>query len=162
MRGEPDPPVEDPPDWLLRDGATFVTLTEEGRLRGCLGTLEPRRPLLEDLRSNARASALHDPRFPPVTAAELPLIRVEVSLLGAMRPVEAASEEEAVEELSRGRDGWLLRYDGYSGTFLPQVWESLPEPREFLAHLKHKAGLPMDFWHPEIRLWRYPVEKWKE
>jgi uncharacterized protein len=149
--------------WLRAPGACFVTLTQAGRLRGCIGSVRARRPLADDLRANARAAALADPRFPPLTAAELAVTRVEVSLLTAALPLPAATEEEALAALRPGIDGIILELGGDAhATFLPQVWESLPAPRDFLAHLKHKAGLPPDFWSPDLRLQRYTVTKWSE
>jgi AmmeMemoRadiSam system protein A len=149
--------------WLRAPGACFVTLTQEGRLRGCIGSVRARRPLGDDLRANARAAALADPRFPPLTASELAVTRLEVSLLSAPSPLPAATEEEALAALRPGIDGIILELGGDAhATFLPQVWETLPEPRDFLAHLKHKAGLPPDFWSPELRLQRYTVAKWSE
>jgi AmmeMemoRadiSam system protein A len=149
--------------WLRALGACFVTLTQEGRLRGCIGSVRARRPLAEDVCANARAAALCDPRFPPLTAVELPATRIEVSLLSPASPLAAASEEEALAALRPGIDGVILELGGEShATFLPQVWENLPSPRDFLAHLKHKAGLPVDFWSPDLRLQRYTVVKWSE
>jgi len=149
--------------WLRAPGACFVTLTQAGRLRGCIGSVRARRPLADDLRANACAAALADPRFPPLTATELAVTRVEVSLLTAALPLPATTEEEALAALRPGIDGIILELGGDAhATFLPQVWESLPAPRDFLAHLKHKAGLPPDFWSPDLRLQRYTVVKWTE
>lgn len=148
--------------WLAEPGATFVTLRQDGALRGCIGSLEARRPLLQDVMSNAVASALRDPRFPPLTADELARTRVEVSLLSPVEPLTFSDEEDALRQLRPGVDGVVLEYRGHRGTFLPQVWSELPDPRRFLQQLKRKAGLPEDFWSPEIRLARYTVEKWKE
>ena len=149
--------------WLRALGACFVTLTRQGRLRGCIGSVRARRPLADDVRANARAAALSDPRFPPLTAGELPDTRIEVSLLSAASPLPAASEEEALAALRPGLDGIILDVGGEThATFLPQVWENLPSPRDFLAHLKHKAGLPPGFWSPDLRLQRYTVTKWTE
>jgi hypothetical protein len=147
---------------LAAPGAVFVTLTEEGRLRGCIGSLEAWRTLEADVEANAKAAAFSDPRFPPVGREELPRLRVEVSLLAPAEPLPVADEAEAVARLRPGVDGVILECGGRRGTFLPQVWESLPEPHRFLAHLKEKAGLPADFWSPEIRLHRYEVRKWRE
>ena len=147
---------------LDEPAATFVTLTRGGQLRGCIGSLEPRRPLLEDVRANARAAAFEDPRFPPLTARELTDTRIEVSVLGPARPLEVRSEQGAIEALVPGRDGVILEYGPHRATFLPQVWQQLPDAREFLAHLRLKAGLPALFWDPGIRLSRYSVEKYSE
>lgn len=149
--------------WLRAPGATFVTLQRGGRLRGCIGSVLARRPLLEDVHANARAAALSDPRFPPLAAGELPGTTIEVSLLSPSIPLPAATEEEALANLRPGIDGLILEHSGDAqATFLPQVWEALPVPRDFLAHLKRKAGLPADFWSDAIRLRRYTVRKWSE
>lgn len=148
--------------WMKEPGASFVTLTQQGNLRGCIGSLEAHRPLVEDVRTNAIAAAVHDPRFPPLSIQELSQTHIEVSLLSASEPIMFQDEQHALSLLRPGIDGIVLEY-GYSrGTFLPQVWEALPQPLEFMAHLKRKAGLPMDFWHEDIRLSRYTVTKWME
>lgn len=148
--------------WLEKPGATFVTIRHHGALRGCLGSLEARLPLIDDVQKNARAAASRDPRFPPLTPDELADTEIEVSLLSPLEWVGVTSEEDAVEKLGQGRDGWVLEYQSHSGTFLPQVWDTLPKPRDFLRRLKEKAGLAPYFWSPEIRLWRYEVKKWRE
>jgi len=147
---------------LTLPGACFVTLTRDGRLRGCIGSLEAWRPLAEDLRENALAAAFRDPRFPPVSLEEWPHIRIEVSILKAPHPLPVADEAEALTRLVPGRDGVILRYGRHCATFLPQVWEALPEPRTFLAELKRKAGLAPDFWAADLELSVYAVHKWKE
>ena len=154
--------AHDLPDWLQEPGATFVTLTREGRLRGCIGSLQPWRSLQEDVRANAVAAALQDPRFPPLPGAELVHVRIEVSLLSATSELAFRSEAEARARLRPGVDGVVLEYGRARGTFLPQVWGALPQPRDFLAQLKRKAGLAADFWHEDIRLSRYTVTKWRE
>jgi AmmeMemoRadiSam system protein A len=166
--GEPVPAAPVPAaqlwaPWLRAPGACFVTLTQQGRLRGCIGSVRARRPLADDVRSNALAAALSDPRFPPLTVPELATTRIEVSLLSAASPLPSASEEEALAALRPGIDGVILECGGeVHATFLPQVWDSLPSPSDFLTHLKHKAGLPPDFWAPDLRLHRYTVAKWEE
>jgi hypothetical protein len=148
--------------WLMEPGASFVTLTQQGELRGCIGTLEAHRPLGIDVRENAVAAAFRDPRFMPLSRVEFDEIRVEVSLLSPTEALVVASEEHALASLRPGVDGVVFEYAQYRSTFLPQVWEQLPEPAEFMAHLKRKAGLPMDFWAEDVRLSRYTVSKWKE
>ncbi|WP_324780805.1 AmmeMemoRadiSam system protein B [Thiobacillus sedimenti] len=155
-----DPPAR--AGWMTPPGASFVTLTRQGELRGCIGTLEAHRPLWLDVRENALAAAFRDPRFPPLTRGELHDTRVEVSLLSPTQPIEVRSEAEALAALHPHVDGVVFEYGHHRSTFLPQVWEQLPEPREFLAYLKRKAGLPQDFWAEEVRLSRYTVDKWKE
>jgi len=148
-----------PEEWLRRPGASFVTLRLGGELRGCIGSIEPRRQLGEDVAANARAAAFRDPRFPPVSPDEYPRLQVEVSLLSPREPFAAQSEADAVRQLRPGIDGIYLEYHDRSATFLPQVWENLPDPLAFLSELRRKAGLPARFWDPDIRLSRYTVEK---
>ena len=147
---------------LDRPGATFVTLTQHGELRGCIGTLEARRPLRQDVEENALNAAFRDPRFAPLAVAELEVTRIEVSLLCAPVPLAIAGEDDLLQRLRPGVDGVVLAFRGRRATFLPQVWESLPEPREFVAALKRKAGLATGFWHDEIRVARYAVSKFRE
>jgi AmmeMemoRadiSam system protein A len=157
-------PVEGiPPDETLnRVGATFVTLTRRGELRGCVGTLEPIRPLRVDVQRNAVGAAFRDARFPPLAREEFGLTSIEVSLLTLSQPLRFADEDDLLAQLRPGIDGVTIEY-GYSrATFLPQVWQALPEPRRFLAELKQKAGLPPGFWHPEMNVSRYQVTKWRE
>ncbi len=148
--------------WLQAPGASFVTLTRQGGLRGCIGTLEAHRPLGVDVRENAVAAAFRDPRFMPLTRGEFDDIRVEVSVLSPTQPIEVEGEAAALAALRPNIDGVVFEYGHHRSTFLPQVWEQLPEPAEFLAHLKRKAGLPVDFWAEQVRLSRYTVRKWKE
>jgi AmmeMemoRadiSam system protein A len=147
--------------WLDQPGACFVTLTQGGELRGCIGSLEAHRALRDDIIANARAAAWRDPRFPPLTSAELPRTRIEVSLLSPLQPLSFASEADARAQLRPGVDGVVLAYGARRGTFLPQVWEQLPDPATFMAHLKAKAGLDPHFWSETIQLYRYTVAKWK-
>jgi len=159
--GEPSV-AHDPAGWLDNPGATFVTLTRQGELRGCIGTLIAERPLREDVASNARAAAFRDPRFAPVTQREFAELNVEVSLLSPLEPVACESESHLLSLLRPGVDGVLLEHGWQRSTFLPQVWEQLPEPKMFLAHLKRKAGLPADFWAHDLKVSRYIVTKWRE
>lgn len=148
--------------WLVQSGATFVTLTRNGALRGCIGSLEAARPLGIDVAENALAAAFRDPRFPAVTAAEWSQCRVEVSLLSAPRPIRFADEADLVSQIRPGQDGLILAHQGRRATFLPQVWESLPDTRSFLGELVRKAGLPADTRLARCNLYRYRVAKWKE
>ncbi len=156
------PAIDRSAPWLAEPGAAFVTLTENGRLRGCIGSLAPRRPLGDDVAANARAAAFDDPRFPPLSRDELDRIRIEVSVLSPLTPLPVASEAEALARIRPHVDGLVLEWGRHRGTFLPQVWEDLPLPHDFLTHLKLKAGLPSDFWDDDVRLSRYHVEKWSE
>jgi AmmeMemoRadiSam system protein A len=154
--------ADDTAAWLQAPGACFVTLTQIGELRGCIGSLQAHRPLLLDLRANAVAAALHDPRFAPLTFSELTRTEIEVSLLSPMQSLVFTSESDALSQLRPGIDGLVFEFGARRSTFLPQVWEQLPDTLEFMAHLKRKAGLPADFWHEDVRLQRYTVAKWKE
>lgn len=143
----------------LRDPrATFVTLHVGGELHGCTGTLSPVRALVVDVAENAFAAAFRDPRFPALRWSELPDLDVHISLLGPHEPLCFASERELLEQLRPGLDGVVLEEGAHRGTFLPAVWETLPEPREFLAQLKRKAGLAPHHWSERVRVWRYTVE----
>ena len=155
-------PASTQPEWLDQVGAVFVTLKKNGELRGCIGSLLAHRSLAADLQENALAAAFRDPRFPPVSAHELHELQIEVSVIGTSQLISHASEADALKQLVPEVDGIILEYGQYRSTFLPQVWEQLPDPHQFMAHLKLKAGLPHDFWSPQIRLSRYHVEKWSE
>jgi AmmeMemoRadiSam system protein B/AmmeMemoRadiSam system protein A len=148
--------------FLNQPGATFVTLRKGGALRGCIGSLAPRRLLRVDVRANARAAAIDDPRFEPLEAAEYEQIGVEVSVLSATTPLPVASESDLHAQLRAGIDGLILEMGHRRSTFLPQVWDALPAPRDFVAELKRKAGLPREFWSAELRFARYTVEKFTE
>lgn len=148
--------------WLLEPGASFVTLTRQGALRGCIGTLQAHRPLGVDVQENAVAAAFRDPRFEPLSRAEYADIRVEVSLLSPSEPLVVTSELDALSQLRPNIDGAVFEYGHTRSTFLPQVWEQLPDPAEFMAQLKRKAGLSADFWADSVRLSRYTVDKWRE
>lgn len=155
-------PVPADAAWLAERAASFVTLTCEGKLRGCIGTLRAHRPLAEDVTANAVAAAFRDPRFKPLTVNEFHVVHVEVSVLSVLEPLTFSDEQDALAQLRPGTDGVVFQYGHHSGTFLPQVWESFAQPAEFMAHLKYKAGLPPDFWDREVKLSRYTVIKWRE
>ena len=159
--GSPLPPAPDA-HWLAEPGATFVTLTQQGALRGCIGCLQAYRPLLQDIRANAVAAAFRDPRFAPLRESEFAQTTVEVSLLSPSQAMTFNSEAEALAQLRPGIDGLIFEYAHHRSTFLPQVWEQLPTAAIFMAQLTRKAGLPGDFWAPEVKLARYTVQKWRE
>jgi MEMO1 family protein len=146
---------------LSQAGATFVTLrTAGGELRGCIGRFEATPRLEDDVRRNAAAAAFSDPRFDPLQAHEWHGLQVEVSLLSEPEPLPLAhSAAEARRRLRPHVDGVILEWRGRQATFLPQVWEQLPEPADFLAALLRKAGLRADFWADDVRLQRYVVRK---
>ena len=147
---------------LDRVGATFVTLRSDGDLRGCIGTVDAYRPLADDVRANAVAAAFRDPRFPPLRREELPRVSIEVSLLNPSEPLAPGEEASVTASLRPGVDGVVLEWARHRATFLPQVWEQLPDPREFVQALKRKAGLSGDFWSEDVRVSRYTVEKFAE
>ena len=147
---------------LHQPGATFVTLTRHGQLRGCIGSLEAWRSLLTDVQDNALSAAFRDPRFTPLDASEFATTRIEVSLLTAPQPMSFTSEANALAQLRPEIDGVIFSAGRHRATFLPQVWEQLPTPAVFMAHLKQKAGLPPDYWGSDVRIERYQVQKWKE
>jgi len=156
-RGEPDESAL--PTELAAPGACFVTLsTAAQELRGCRGVLEASRPLAWDVWDNAYASAFDDPRFAPVTAAEIAEVVIEISVLGPLEPIVVDSEESLLQILVPGRDGVVLGWRGRRATFLPKVWENLPDPMEFLSQLKRKAGLPRSFWAPDVDIRIYHTE----
>jgi len=143
-------------------GATFVTLTQHGELRGCIGTIEAHRRLKIDVEQNALAAAFCDPRFSPLASFELAYTRIEVSLLSPPTRLAVADEDDLLQRLRPGIDGVVLEWRGRRATFLPQMWESLSDPRRFIGALKQKAGFAADFWHDGIFVSRYAVNKWKE
>jgi hypothetical protein len=138
--------------------ATFVTLERHGKLRGCIGTLEPRLPLIEDVALHAYEAAFEDPRFPPVTQDEFPGLDIHISILSPATPLPCSSEAELMASLKPGEDGLILVDGRRRSTFLPSVWNELKDAREFIAHLKLKAGLPSDYWSSTIRFHRYETE----
>lgn len=148
---------------LLEDRACFITLTVKGRLRGCIGTILARMPLYQEVVYSTYQSALHDYRFSPVTAAEIPTIRIEISILTPPRPLDYHDTNELVNLLHPEIDGVILRYGNHTGTFLPQVWERIPDTSEFLAALCHKMGLSRDFWqHNPMGVEIYQARKYFE
>ncbi|HKQ29158.1 MAG TPA: AmmeMemoRadiSam system protein A, partial [Burkholderiales bacterium] len=148
--------------WLSRPGASFVTLHKNGELRGCIGSLDAVRPLASDVAQNALAAALRDPRFPALTAAEWPECAVEVSLLCAARPMRFADEADLFAQIKPGEDGLILEAEGRKATFLPQVWEAVPDKRAFLQELIRKAGLPKETPLARCAISRYRVMKFGE
>lgn len=142
---------------LYASRASFVTLKVVGELRGCIGSVEPRRPLIDDVAHNAWAAAFRDQRFPPLRAAEVDTLDIHISVLTTLSPVVADSEPALLAALRPGIDGVLLQQDRWRSTFLPQVWAQLPEPSEFLRRLRRKAGLP-EHYDPRAAYFRYRVE----
>ena len=160
--GQAAAPRLDHPAWLSQPGASFVTLTMDGVLRGCIGSLQAHRPLGHDVAANAENAAFRDPRFAPLTLQEWPRVAAEVSLLSVPEKAEFGDEIDLLGRLRPGVDGVILEHRGRRGTFLPQVWDSLPDRRGFMQELKRKAGLPADTPLAQCNVWRYQVVKWRE
>lgn len=150
----PSAPAELPP-FLAEHRASFVTLTRHGRLRGCIGRLEAARPLGVDVADNAFAAAFRDPRFAPVQDEEFDELHLTVAVLTVPEPLPVHGEAELLARLEPGEHGLILEFGAHRATFLPKVWEQLPDAREFVAQLKRKAGLPADHWSAALRFWVY-------
>ncbi len=165
LRGEKLPPLNaaSQTPLLQADGASFVTLTKGGKLRGCIGTLEAYQPLIEDVRERALAAALHDYRFPNVQPNELETIEIEISRLTTPKPLKYTDADDLLAKIRPGVDGIVLEEGSRRATFLPQVWEQLPDAEEFLGHLCSKMGVHADFWrHEKMNVLIYQVEEFKE
>lgn len=150
------------PDAPVAVYGNFVTLTRAGRLRGCIGSIEPTQPLAQSVAAHAFGAAFGDPRFPPLTDTELTYTCIEISVLSPPEPVTAPTREALAAALRPGEDGLLLAEGGHRATFLPKVWEQLPDPEQFIAHLRAKAGLPADGWSDTIRCFRYYTTSFAE
>jgi len=165
LHGHSPPPVDPAavPERLRQPGASFVTLTITGQLRGCIGSIEPRRGLALDVRENALGSAFRDPRFPPLSQQEFERVRIEVSVLTLPEPLAYDGPDDLLAKLRPEVDGVIIERDWHRATFLPQVWEKLPEPGEFMSHLCLKAGLPTeDYRRPGLKVLTYQVQKFEE
>ncbi len=165
VRGKKLPPLDSTslPPRLLEDGASFVTLTINHELRGCIGALEAYQPLAEDVREHAVAAALEDPRFPPVDESELSRIHIEVSYLTAPIPLEYSSSQDLIARLNPHQDGVILKYGNRRATFLPQVWDQISDPEDFLSHLCAKMGAPSNLWRDtKLQVYIYHVEEFHE
>lgn len=143
---------------LSEPGASFVTLHRGDELRGCIGSLQAFRPLVSDVAENAFAAAFRDPRFSPLRAQELADLTLDISVLSAPQSMRFSTEQDLLQQLQPHHDGLILQEGSRRGTFLPSVWESLPEPERFLQHLKIKAGLAPEHWSQDIQVWRYSTE----
>jgi AmmeMemoRadiSam system protein A len=164
-RGEPAPPVDPAqfPPALTRLGSCFITLTEDGDLRGCIGGLQAEHPLYADVRLHAAMAGLNDPRFPPVSAPEVPHIEIEVSVLTEPQPLRYNRPEDLPRRLRPEVDGVILIHGPRRATFLPQVWEKVPDPEKFLAMLCEKMGVPANTWRKtKLEVQIYQVEKFTE
>lgn len=160
LDGQPVPTLQTSDPLLTQPGCCFVTLHRRGQLRGCIGSLEPVRPLVEDVVHNARAAAFHDPRFPPLTGVEWADTDLDISVLGNREPLQPGDRAQLLAQIRPGRDGLVIEGPGgQRATFLPAVWTQLPDPEDFLQHLKLKAGLPVDLDEHLLAVWRYEVEE---
>jgi len=163
LRGEKLPPLNADTPLLQADGATFVTLTINGKLRGCIGALEPYQPLLQDVREHALAAAQKDYRFAPVRPEELDEIEIEISRLTKPIPLEYDDALDLLNKLRPGVDGVVLKDGQRRATFLPQVWEQLPDPKIFLSELCAKMGVPSNTWQrKKLDVLVYQVEEFRE
>jgi AmmeMemoRadiSam system protein A len=151
------------PPALQEPGSSFVTLTNHQQLRGCIGTLEAYQALAEDVQEHAVAAALQDFRFSPITPGELPDVQIEVSVLTPKQPLNYDTPEDLLNKIRPHVDGIVLQ-DGFrKATFLPQVWEKLPNPKEFLAHLCLKMGAPAHLWQKKkLDIFTYQVQEFHE
>lgn len=148
---------------LQQSRATFVTLKINRMLRGCIGMLEAMRPLVVDVAQNAYAAAFSDPRFSAISRSEFELLDIHISILNPFTEMQFTSQEDLVSQLVVGKDGLILEEGRlHRGTFLPSVWQSLPDPASFLMQLKQKAGLAPDYWSDTLRIYRYTVESFPE
>lgn len=159
---QPERPQQPSPA-LLQPRGCFITLHKNGNLRGCIGTIEAKRPLVESVEENACNAAFRDPRFPPVSAEELEQIDIEVSVLTPPAVLDFQGPDDLLAKLRPGVDGVILSKDWHGSTFLPQVWDQLPRADAFLHHLCRKAGLGGDCWkHPDIVIKTYQAEYFSE
>lgn len=158
LSGKKNLPLENLPVELMEERASFVTLKIDGRLRGCIGMLEACRPLAEDVAKNAVAAAFHDPRFPSLARKEFESVGIHVSVLSPPEEIRFTSEADLLARIRPGIDGLILEEGARRGTFLPSVWEELPDKVQFLAHLKLKAGLSGLYWSDTLRVFRYTAE----
>lgn len=151
--------LETMPKSVNQPGASFVTLFLKGSLRGCIGSIEAHRPLAQDVASNAYAAAFRDQRFEPVDDLIVDDLTLHIAVLTTPEQLHCASEQELIARLRPGRDGLIIEDDTHRATFLPAVWDSLPNPERFVAELKRKAGLRPDYWSPGLRCYRYRTER---
>jgi len=158
----PKPGAEHVAHPLRGHGAAFVTLQKRGVLRGCIGTLSPCQPLVADVAENTLKAGFEDPRFPPMATDELARVTLRIAVLSPAAPMLVSEESELLSRLVPGRDGLVLSEGDRRGVFLPMVWDALPEPRDFLAALRQKAGLPEDHWSDSLRIERFFAESFGE
>ena len=150
-------------DPLRANGASFVTLTEDGDLRGCIGALEPYQPLVQDVCEHAVSAAMEDYRFRPVRLSEVPLLHIEISRLTLPDRLVYSTPEQLLSMLRPGIDGVIIRDGLRRATFLPQVWEKMPDKAQFMTHLCLKMGGPGNLWqYKPLQVFTYQVEEFQE
>ncbi|MBD3609868.1 MAG: AmmeMemoRadiSam system protein A [Gammaproteobacteria bacterium] len=145
----------DYPEAILQHHASFVTLEINHQLRGCIGTLQAHRTLVDDVNENAYSAAFRDPRFPPLSLEEFPLLDIHISILQPAKDMQVTDEADLLSQLRPGIDGLILQEGPHRATFLPSVWESLSTPEQFVSQLKLKAGLHRDYWSKTIHFQSY-------
>jgi AmmeMemoRadiSam system protein A len=157
-----EPAVRPTAPWCEAPGAAFVTLrwADTGELQGCIGSLEARRALVDDVAENTVAAGTRDRRGQVLTLEDVDALDMELSILSPLEPLSVASEEDALRVIRPNVDGLVLQMGTRRGTFLPSMWPRLPTPREFLTALKEKAGIQRDRWAADTRMWRYVVDKY--
>lgn len=148
------------PSCFNQPAAAFITLQKDHKLRGCIGSLEAHQTLGQEIADNAYSAAFRDSRFMPLSPEELDKLEIHVSILSSPQPMTFSSEANLLRQLVPGEDGLIIEDRGRRGTFLPSVWESLPDPGDFLRHLKQKAGLPANYWSDTLQVSRYHTESW--
>lgn len=153
--------LEDYPIDLQAQGACFVTLNREGRLRGCIGSPQAHQPMARDVVENAYSAAFRDPRFPGLAPEELEGLALSISVLSPQAPIAFSGEADLLAKLRPHVDGLVIADGPRRALFLPSVWEQLPDRRQFLAHLKNKAGMPLDQFSPDFKAWRFIAEEMK-
>ena len=152
--------TEEWPEELQQIRSTFVTLQLHGNLRGCIGSLQAVHPLVSDVSLHSYGAAFRDPRFPPVSAREMDRLEIHISVLSVPAPLRFSNESELLDLIRAGVDGLVLKEGVHRATFLPDVWQKLPDPVQFLSQLKLKAGLPANHWSENLTIERYITESW--
>ena len=151
---------EEWPEELRTIRSSFVTLQLQGDLRGCIGSLQAAHPLVSDVALRAYDAAFRDPRFPPISQREVDRLEIHISVLSIPVPIHFSSESELLDSIRPGVDGLVLKEGAHRSTFLPDVWQKLPDPVQFLSQLKLKAGLPANHWSENLTVERYVTESW--
>ncbi|MCJ7556344.1 MAG: AmmeMemoRadiSam system protein A [Gammaproteobacteria bacterium] len=146
------------PENLRLPGACFVTLHKQGRLRGCIGSLEAREPMAQAVAGSAFAAGFQDPRFPPLCADELTQVDLEISILSPLQDLDVSSEQDLIGRLRPGIDGLLLDEGRHHAVYLPSVWAQIPDPGQFVGQLKLKGGWPADYWSESMRVRLFQTE----